>query len=396
MPAVKPLLMTLQPDAIVTVDPVLPTDPPLRAVVDEVVTKLRYAFAVAAAGDDSHATGRADQVFSEFLASRSPVSRAAYREGASRLLTASASMRTAHFGRYATVDPKQYRAVGSEGIVATVGTLPLDGAAVRKTLTGLSNRTLQDIAPADVKAVLKLPPGTSVAEPESKPKLAGLAEYQKDFKAGLAFKKMKLFITSVKCIEETDELGSDTIAMGGSAVDTVGDTHIVGDFEVHDDFDSGDKKDLGFTRTFFTWDIATKPEGFPYVYGALIVMAEKDDGGFYKMLKELWNIVSADVTIAIGAAVGIGIGAAVSGVFAPLGAVIGAAIGAIIGWLVSIIEDNLDDFIDAKPVLMTLATATKSYYDWAKLTSPQGWTTTIKFKGDGGIYEVGIAYRIFV
>ena len=266
---------------------------------------------------------------------------------------------------------------------------------MRKALTDLGNRTLQDIAPADLKAVLKLPPGALDTEPKSKPKLTGLAEYHKDFQAGLAFKKMKLFITGVECIEETDELGSDHIVMGGSAVDSAGNTHMVGDFEVHDDFESGDKKELGF-KTFFTWDIATKPEGFPYVYGALIVMAEKDDGGFYKMLKELWDLVSAEVQAAIGAAVGAAIGAAISGAFAPLGAVIGAAIGAIIGWLLDLIEDNLDDLIAAKPILMTLATATKSYYEWAKLTSPQGWTTTIRFKGDGGIYDVDLAYRVFV
>ena len=115
MPAVKTLIKKLQPDAIVSVDPALPTDPALRAVVDEVVTKLRYAFAVAAVEESSQATGRADKVFSQFLASRPPVSRTAYKESASKLL-ASAPMRAAHFGRYATVDPKQYRAVGSEGI----------------------------------------------------------------------------------------------------------------------------------------------------------------------------------------------------------------------------------------------------------------------------------------
>jgi hypothetical protein len=30
---------------------------------------------------------------------------------------------------------------------------------------------------------------------------------------------------------------------------------------------------------------------------------------------------------------------------------------------------------------MTLGARTKSYYDWAKLTTPDGWVTTLHFKG---------------
>ena len=48
-----------------------------------------------------------------------------------------------------------------------------------------------------------------------------------------------------------------------------------------------------------------------------------------------------------------------------------------------------------KPVLMTLGACTKSYYDWAKLTTANGWKTTLHFKGDGGRYDVDLAYKVF-
>jgi hypothetical protein len=62
-----------------------------------------------------------------------------------------------------------------------------------------------------------------------------------------------------------------------------------------------------------------------------------------------------------------------------------AAIGVFIDWLISLLDDP-DDLIRVKALTMTLTSTAKSYHDWAKLTSPQGWTKAIRFKGDGGIY----------
>jgi hypothetical protein len=392
MPKTSPLPVKVSPDALVRVGAALTNQPAVRAIVDDVINKLRYSFAAAAAEDAPSAPGRADRVFAEFLASRTPADRAGYKARAGQML-GSPSTRTAHFGRFGAVEPHDYRAMGADKVTSKVGALEVDRAVVQKEVMAITKRTLEDLMPSDPKIALQLP---KVTGPHGKPLLNGLPKPNiPDIKAGLAYKKLKLFVTRVKCIEETSEIGSDEIAMGGSAVDTKGNTHIVGDFMVHDDFDQGDQVNLGFGRTFFTWDLATAPAGFPYVYGALLVMAEKDDGGFYKMLKEIWDIVSGEVKILLAAGLGAWIGSIVSGPFAGLGAVVGAAIGGFIGWLVNAL-DNPDDLVEAKALTMTLTSSTKSYYDWAKLTSPQGWTTTLRFKGDGGVYEVDVAYRVFV
>ncbi len=394
MPTITPVSVKLLPDTLVNVDAPLPDEPAVRALVDDVVNKLRYAFAAAAAEDTPGASGRADQVFTEFLASRTPAARAAYKARTRQLLSAPPSTRIAHFGRFAAVDPTEYRAVGSDHIDSKVGMLVLDRAVVQKEVISVTERAFRGLGPVDGKIALHLP---TASDSHGKPHLTGLPKPQDaDLKAGLAYKKLKLFITGVKCVEETDEVGSDEIAMGGSAVDTKGNTHVVGDFMVHDDFDTGEKVDLGFSRTFFTWDLTTDPAGFPYVYGAVLVMAEKDSGGFYKMLKKIWDIVNGEVKTLIAGAAGALIGSILGGPFAAFGAIVGAAIGFFIGWLISLLGANVDDFIQAKALTMTLTASTKSYYDWAKLTSPQGWTKTIRFKGDGGIYDVDVAYRIFV
>jgi hypothetical protein len=56
--------------------------------------------------------------------------------------------------------------------------------------------------------------------------------------------------------------------------------------------------------------------------------------------------------------------------------------------------DNKDDIVGVKPVLMTLASSRRSYYDWAKLTTAEGWKTTLHFKGDGGRYDVDCAFKV--
>jgi hypothetical protein len=212
-----------------------------------------------------------------------------------------------------------------------------------------------------------------------------------DLIGGLAFKKMRLFIRSVKCIEETSEIGSDEINLGGTVTDPFGNTSVVQQFEVSDDFDEGESVNYGTSKVFATWDLVTKTPGFPYVYAGVIAMAEKDDGGFYKFLNELWKMVEDKVKTAVGAAIGAAIGGAIGNV---LGAVVGAIVGALVGWLISLF-DNADDIVAVKPLLMTLASCKKSYYDWAQLTSANGWTTTMHFKGDGGHYAVTASFKIF-
>ena len=50
---------------------------------------------------------------------------------------------------------------------------------------------------------------------------------------------MKSFISRVRCLEETDEVGDDEINLGGNATDPFGNTSLVNQFKVSEDVDSG-------------------------------------------------------------------------------------------------------------------------------------------------------------
>jgi hypothetical protein len=352
------------------VEPTMPQDPSLRAIAEDVVARLKYSYAAVAAEEQPSASGDLDQMFRSYFGTCGAITRQRHRERSRVLLAAPQPVRARDFGRYAAVDVHQYRTLGSDKLAAHAGVLPVKGPAIKLALH------------ASPKILLKLPPFVPPVDP--------------DLKAGLAFKKMRLFIRRVRCVEETNEIGSDEVNMGGNATDPFGNTSLVKEFVVSDDFDEGEQVDFGMGKVFHTWDIVTEKDGFPHVYAAVLALGEKDDGGFWKFLKELWAKVKSAVEGAIGAAAGAAIGALIGAEFLGIGAIIGAAVGAFIGWLIQFFgSGNHDDVIKAKPILMVLGAATKSYYDWAKLTSPQGWTKTLKFNGDGGRYEVDIAYRVF-
>jgi hypothetical protein len=69
-------------------------------------------------------------------------------------------------------------------------------------------------------------------------------------------------------------------------------------------------------------------------------------------------------------------------------------VGAFVGWIFSMVDDP-DEPLGAVPVLLVLGAATRSYYDWAQLTAPQGRRDTLTFARDGGKYEVDLAWKVF-
>lgn len=357
-------------------DPALPEEPELRAVVEDVLAKFRYAYAAAAADERSAAPGSLDKLFRDFLATRSAPVRARARLKARTLLEATPAQRRKNFGRYAALSLKDYAAVGSDGVDERVGRLEVDPAALKKSFERLRTRI-------------------SVMPPElPKPQRDGNGGVRNaDLAAGLAFQKMRLYIRKVRCKDETSDGGdSDEINLGGVKVGATGNVELIDQFRVSHDFDKGETVDFGFSRKFCGWNIRTDTAGFPYIYTAVIVMAEKDDGGFEKMLKQLLKeiikaIVNAALTLT-GSAIGGILGGLLAG---PVGLLVGMGIGLFIGWL---FEDNADDLVAVHTVQMGLGACTKSYYDWARLTSAGGAPMTVVFKGDGGRYEVDLAYKV--
>jgi hypothetical protein len=346
----------------VAVDAGLPKDPELRALAEDVLAQVKLALAVAAAETEAPATqGRYDAVCRSFLATRSPASRTVYRQRAAAALATPAS-RQGHFGRYANLDPVLVRGLGSDKLETKVGHLKLDPNKISAAIA--AHNTKQ-------KPVIKLNKDAV------------------DLALGAKFKKLRLTLLNAHCIEETDEVGDDEISMGGTKVTPAGKSSVVQPFVVSNEFDSGETKSIN--RVFAEWDI-DRGKDWPHVYTAVVCMAEKDDGGFYKFLKELWEIVDDKVKAAVAAGVGAAIGGSIGGV---VGAAVGAIVGLLIGWIISWF-DNPDDIVGARTVTMTLAAATKSYYDWAKLTTPGGWQfpEPLQFNGDGGRYRVNAKYTV--
>jgi hypothetical protein len=213
-----------------------------------------------------------------------------------------------------------------------------------------------------------------------------------DAAAGAEYKTMKLLIRKVTCLHETNKVSdSDEINMGGTATDPFGNTAQVKEFVVSDDFDKGESVNYGDSKVFHSWDLQTQADHFPYVYTAVIALAEKDVGGFGDFLNKLWKEVGDQVKAAISQALTKAF-EALGKAFGILGQIIGAIVAKILDWLIQIFK-NPDDPFDPQIVPMTLAAATLSYY--AELATPQGYPGTLTFKKDGGIYKVDYAWRIF-
>ena len=216
-----------------------------------------------------------------------------------------------------------------------------------------------------------------------------------DLLAGLKYTKLKMFITEVRCREETDEVGADHVLIGGTRTNYLGETTVVDQWTVDGSMSSGGKRSFGMSKVFARWNLARAQDAFPYVYTAVVVLGEHDDGGFSDLVKEIWSLVDSQVKAAIGGLVGGAIGSALGPLGAVIGLLVGTLVGLLIDWVLSLFGANEDDLIDVDVLTMTLTASTQSYFDWAKLTSPTGWTKTLFMWGDGGRYEVDVAYRVF-
>jgi hypothetical protein len=356
-----PIRLEIKPSPLL-VDPPLPSDPKVRPALDDLLARLKVAFVMAASDVQPAAPDGVDGVFHEFMTTRGAQARASYRAGAQRLL-AQPELRAQHFGRHATTSAATYQTTGFQGL----GRIDVAGAG----------------APPDLKLALSPALMTWWQEQQAKQQQAAA-----DLQAGQAFTKLRLKILDVRCFEETDEWGSDEIAIGGVYTGPFGGSLPVDQTVVSEDFDEGE--DVPMHLTFCEWGIDQNPD-WPHYYGAIVMLCEKDDGGFWDMIHKLWDKVAPEVKELIA----MGVGAAVGGSFAgALGAIVGAVIGALVGWIINLF-DNADDLLGSRTLTMTLASNTKSYYDWAQLTAPGGYPFQLQYHGDGSHYQVTGAFKVY-
>jgi hypothetical protein len=208
------------------------------------------------------------------------------------------------------------------------------------------------------------------------------------------YKKLGFYITSVQCLDETDELSdSDEILLSGMGVSPTGDIIKPAVWKM-EDFDAGEVVRPQGPRLFAEFDLS-KGKYWPKSYVVTVVLAEEDSGGFGDFLKHLWSQIQdkavAAVTAAVGAAIGTAIGSAVGGI---IGSVVGAVFGAIIGWLVDLF-DNPDDLIGSRSWTLTLASDTQKYFQDLPMHGPVAPSGTMTFIGDGAHYKVTMFWKVY-
>jgi CheY-like chemotaxis protein len=377
---------------LVTTQANLPSHAAVRALAEDILHSLKYSFTAAAVAPEAQVQGRADTLFREFLARRKPEAKQAYRMHAEALLNTNSLLRERTFGRYAHLDLSAYRRVGADQAHNLVPALRLDGPKLMNALKQSEQNEAR---------FTQLPPSFFTADEEAglsgRLKLKPLPQQSHQAVAPVKYTKVGLYLSSVHCIEETDEIGSDHIALGGSYTSADGRTTTqVREFSVSKDFDEGETVHYG-GKLFAEWNILAGKQ-WPMAYSAMVVMAEKDDGGFAEFLQKLWGLVSDAVKSAVGKAAGTAIGTAIGGAFGGLGAVLGAAIGFILGalvdWVISWFN-NVDDLIAMKPLTLWLHGATASYYASTGLATGSPKQFKVDFIGDGGHYRAWFYYRIW-
>lgn len=214
----------------------------------------------------------------------------------------------------------------------------------------------------------------------------------------LFYNKVGFYLKRVKCLEETNEIGSDEILLGGHGIDPTGKIIKIPQWKVSNDFDKGETRWYTPHRKVVEYSLAAG-NYWPKPYVITLAMGEEDGGGFYDILKSIWDKVGKEVSAAIGAAVGAAIGAAVGSSVPVIGTIIGAVVGALIGWLITLF-DNPDDFVDLVSWTLWLGARHKPYfqslggltYQNDQFIAPPGW---MKFRGDGGKYDAELYWKVW-
>ncbi len=198
--------------------------------------------------------------------------------------------------------------------------------------------------------------------------------------------KLELRILKVRCANETNELGKDEIAMGGSSINAVGNTRLIGELKVGS-FKKGATKTYSPAKVFDTFILTLGGNDYPKSCFGLLSLAEKDHGGFKKFLDFVWTKVKEDVEKAVLAAAA-SIGTIVGGL---LGAIIAATaayvVMALVEWMIGMFGDDI-----FTPVTVSVQIPSKNPRFSTGLVSPQDVAV---FKAHGGRYEVTYDWRVF-
>lgn len=166
-------------------------------------------------------------------------------------------------------------------------------------------------------------------------------EFEEEFEEQAVRDKLAFYITKVKCVDETNPewWGHDEIAIAGVSTDEDGDVKKIPERYVGGGFDDGDTK---YYRPHWKYHMFGLREGKGWAkeYFMTLLLAEKDCGGFSKILDKVWKSVKAKVYAAIDKIVN-----KLPGWWKLVGKIVAAAvkwiINKLIGWIVRAFKDDV-------------------------------------------------------
>jgi hypothetical protein len=404
------------PTPVVTEGAGAPDNSEIRKAAEAVLGGLKYTFAAVAANPGATtAPGTVEDAMRHAIAGLPQARRDRYVATATDLVKAAPRVRSAFFGPAGETEPRTFLERGGLETLTEHVRLPVLNA----TLLGVKKETLRvpvsrlverdgGLVVADAAAPSADEIGRVAAESlraatasevrnsdrlaEAWGRRAGEdpwagALVDGEFEPFAATDKLGLWISQIKCVDETNPewWGSDEIALAGVEVDEDGDTKKIGEKYIGGGFDDGDAKNYANWR--YTWFSLAEGQYWPKRYSVSFILAEKDHGGLQSFLDSVWQKVKEKVKEAIAKAIG-------TVASAYLGPVIGSAIGQAVAWVVDVFVQWLinlfgDDIFPVRTVSVTTpSAAARWYYPNGTWGNPSSGTRVANFYGHGGHYQI--------
>lgn len=194
------------------------------------------------------------------------------------------------------------------------------------------------------------------------------------------YDRLSVRLHEVKCVDETNpESGHDKISLGCLSIDETGDVTKIDAFNVSDTFDDGDSKTYNPPRELAGFNIREGGDHWPKQYRVVIVLAERDFGGFPEFLVNAAKKLKEYILGLLDGAVGVVLGELASIV----ASLVAHAIEAVIRWLRELWQDDVFPAISDEVAMHSLdqhfATGTRTSSIRTRSTTAHGGKYRVRF-----------------
>lgn len=341
-------------------------------IAEDVLDAAKYAYAsVAAKPEQEVRSGSLEEAFKDSFGLMDDAKRDSIRKVAAKLTALPASAREEIFGRYGAMDSKKFVDQGFDRADEDLEPLELDLKllGIRTPVVSMPTSAFMETPEGLLLPKEDLPTGFEEFETEFKdaennaiesgvhneenladiwgpafaedPFEMDTSEFEEEEFEGQAVRdKLALYITKVKCVDETNPewWGHDEIAIAGVSTDEDGDVKKISEKYVGGGFDDGDSKCYRPSWKYH-WFGLREGKGWPKQYFVTLLLSEKDCGGFSKVLDRVWKVIKAKVYAVIDKIVGI-----LPGWWKVVGKIVAEAIKWVIDkllrWIVRIFKDD--------------------------------------------------------